>query len=272
MSAEESFKAGRLEESLATLQQDIRRNPADARLRHFLFSLLSVLGQWERALTQLDVIESLGAQAPEAQMTSRLYRSVVQSEKLRADVFAGKSLPTVFGEPEEWMGLLVQAGQHSARHETKAAQELTARALELAVAVPGEVDGIPFEWLADADQRLGPMLEVFLEGRYFWVPFSRIRRVAFNKPADIIDLLWLPTKFVWVNGGEASGFVPVRYPGSEGSGDPLIRMSRKTEWSQANGDVSRGQGQRLFATDQKDYALLECGRIDFTAQGEPNSK
>jgi protein involved in temperature-dependent protein secretion len=47
MIAEQYLKAGNLSEALAQLQADIK-------LRTFLFQLLSVLGQWERALTQLN--------------------------------------------------------------------------------------------------------------------------------------------------------------------------------------------------------------------------
>ena len=38
------------------------------------------------------------------------------------------------------------------------------------------MDGHGFEWIADADSRLGPLLEVILEGKYYWAPFCRIAR------------------------------------------------------------------------------------------------
>ena len=41
--------------ALPQLQEAVRANPGDAKLRIFLFQLLSVLGQWERALNQLNV-------------------------------------------------------------------------------------------------------------------------------------------------------------------------------------------------------------------------
>ena len=34
-----------------------------------------------------------------------------------------------------------------------------------------------FEWIADADDRLGPVLEAIVNGRYYWVPFERVRRI-----------------------------------------------------------------------------------------------
>src|SRR6266436_1720722 len=55
VSAQEALRAGRLDEALTQLKQDVRRQPADARLRIFLFQLLCVSGEWDRALTQLSV-------------------------------------------------------------------------------------------------------------------------------------------------------------------------------------------------------------------------
>ncbi|MFO1349473.1 MAG: hypothetical protein U1F68_01835 [Gammaproteobacteria bacterium] len=36
------------------MQEQVRKNPANAKYRVFLFQLLAVLGQWERALNQLN--------------------------------------------------------------------------------------------------------------------------------------------------------------------------------------------------------------------------
>ena len=53
--AEQSLRNGDPAEALVRLQEDVRANPADAKLRVFLFQLLCVVGQWERALNQLTV-------------------------------------------------------------------------------------------------------------------------------------------------------------------------------------------------------------------------
>ena len=59
MQAEELLQSGRLSEALAALETKVRANPADAKLRVFLFQLLCVLGQWERAMAQLNVAAEL---------------------------------------------------------------------------------------------------------------------------------------------------------------------------------------------------------------------
>ena len=61
--AEKLIIAGQPREALALLQQQVREHPEDAKLRIFLFQLLSVLGEWQRALTQLQVCGELDAGA-----------------------------------------------------------------------------------------------------------------------------------------------------------------------------------------------------------------
>ena len=56
--AEDSFRAGRLAAGLEELQAEVRQKPADVKLRIFLAQLLMMVGQWERAVTQLSVIEN----------------------------------------------------------------------------------------------------------------------------------------------------------------------------------------------------------------------
>ena len=55
MTAEQLLRDGKLAEALAALTQQVRAQPADSKLRTFLFQLLVVEGQWQRALTQLSV-------------------------------------------------------------------------------------------------------------------------------------------------------------------------------------------------------------------------
>ena len=166
------------------------------------------------------------------------------------------------------MGKLLQAAQLIGQDNFAAASELREQAFEEAPSVPGTVNGQPFEWLADADSRLGPVLEAYLDGKYYWIPLSRVRTMVMDAPKDLRDLVWLPAQFVWANGGEASGFIPTRYPGSESSPDSALKLSRKTEWLQPAEGVYLGLGQRLFATNETDYPVLDVRKIEFTHPAE----
>ena len=263
MKAEEHIQTGRLDEALALLQEEVRNNAADAKLRTFLFQLLCVLGNWPRALTQLDVLAGFD---PDHKLLAGIFRPVIQCEMVRAEVFAGKRTPIVFGQPQEWMGWLVQANELHAQGKSGPAQELRGKAFEAAPATAGKLNDQPFEWIADADQRLGPMLEVIVEGHYYWIPFARIKRIFIEAPTDLRDLVWSPAQFIWANGGEASGHIPTRYPRTESVKDGPLRLARKTEWVEDGGGFSSGLGQRLLATDSAEYPLLECRTIELNSE------
>ena len=267
MFAEQSLRDGSLDESLAQLQEQVRKDPANASHRVFLFQLLAVLGDWNRAATQLKVAGELDAGTLAMVQT---YREALRCEVLRANIFAGNSTPLVFGKPEKWVALLIEALRPTAKGDHTAAQALRDEAFDLAPATSGTIDGQAFEWIADADQRLGPVLEVVVNGAYYWVPFERIREIRVEEPVDLRDLVWMPAQLIWSNGGGTVGLIPPRYPGSEVSDDMLVRMSRRTEWLEPEAGVYLGMGQRILTTDADDYPLMDVRLIalDTDAQGE----
>jgi type VI secretion system protein ImpE len=106
------------------------------------------------------------------------------------------------------------------------------------------------------------MLEVLMNGNYYWVPVHRVGVIRIEAPADIRDLVWLPAEFTWANGGEAVGFIPTRYPASESSADNAIRLARKTDWV-GDGDSCVGLGQRVLASDAFEVPLLELRSVTF---------
>jgi type VI secretion system protein ImpE len=257
--AEELLRSGQLSEALEALESEIRADPANAKLRVFLFQLLSVLGDWERALTQLNTAAEIDAANL---LMAQVCRAALNCEALRKEIFAGKRSPLVFGEPAEWIGWLVQANQMIAEGKYKASQKLRERAFETAPAIAGSIDDQRFEWISDADSRLGPVLEAIFDGKYYWVPFTAIKQIQIDPPADLRDLVWLPANFTWVNGGQTAGLIPTRYPDSEASEDSAIRLARKTEWIEQPGDVYLGLGQRTFATNEGEFSLLQVRKIE----------
>lgn len=277
MSAIQALRNADLTRALQDLQNEVRRAPAEPKHRIFLFQLLAVLGQWDRALTQLNVARDMNA---DAMMMAQTYQELLSCEALRHDVFRGVRTPLWFGEPEPWMAQIWEARRLAADGAYEAADQLRTSAFEQVPARPGAIEFhepkvapeapvVPahpparFAWFADADLRLGPVLEVIVNGRYYWVPMHRIRRIDFEPATDLRDLVWLPAHFEWINGGEMVGFIPTRYPGSEASGDDLIRLARKTEWLESSPGFFTGLGQRLFTTDADEYGLLALKRLTF---------
>ena len=256
---EEDVRAGKLLQALASLESAIRKAPAEPKLRVLLFQIFALMGKWDRAMTQLQVLGDMDAKTRSMVET---YRSVLLCERLRTDVFAGKRTPLLFGEPARWAALLVQALNLSASGHPQEAGALRAQAFAEAPTSAGKIDGQSFAWLADADGRLGPVLEAIIDGKYYWVPFCNLRSLAIEKPTDLRDLAWVPASLTLSNGGQVVAFIPTRYPGSEASPDPALRMARKTEWQEGADGSSAGLGQRMLTTDQGDYPLLEIRAIE----------
>jgi type VI secretion system protein ImpE len=256
---EEFLKRGEPDAALPALQARVRGEPANPKLRVFLFQLLGVLGEWERARDQLKALAELDAGTFPL---VHLYGTAITCELLRREVFAGARTPVMLGEPLPWVALLLQALAAEAQGKKAEAAVLRADALEQAEAVSGTIDGESFEWIADADSRLGPVCEAIIDGRYYWVPFERLRSIALEAPSDLRDVLWMPAHLGLPNGGETAALIPARYPGSESDPDGLIRLARKTEWDEVAADTFHGRGQRMLATNAGEYPLLNIRRIE----------
>lgn len=266
MTAEEALKQGNIDEALDLLKEQVKKNPADFKLRVFLFQLFCVQGKWDSALTQLNLAADLDASAlPMAQM----YREALNCEVLRQEVFDGKRTPLIMGEPPEWIGLLIESVRLVSQDKYQQAADLRNQAFEAAETIPGSINGDSFEWIADADTRLGPVLEIIVNGRYYWAPFANITRIDLEEPADLRDFVWMPCHFQFSTGGSLVGLIPTRYPDSEQSEDAAVRLSRKTDWMEKEGDNYLGLGQRVLATDQGEYPLMDIRALELqTGSGD----
>lgn len=256
--AEACVRDGDPEGALKELTEAVKSNPADAKLRVFLFQLLCVLGRWDRALTQLDLCAEMDASALAMR---EMYREAIRCERLREEVFAGRKSPMLFGEPEGWIALLIESLLRTGRGDAAEAARLRDQAFADAPATSGKVDDQAFEWIADADMRLGPVLEAIINGRYYWVPFSRLLQVNIDAPTDLRDFVWAPAQLQFANGGETIALIPSRYPDSAKSADGLIALARKTVWNEPQAGVYFGEGQRVFATNVADFDMLALRTI-----------
>ncbi|MGD9510654.1 MAG: type VI secretion system accessory protein TagJ [Geminicoccaceae bacterium] len=249
--------SGDLEGAIRHVMEEVRAAPSALAPRLALFQLSALAGDWPRASKQLQALAELDA---EAAPMARAYAAVIEAEAERRAVFAGTERPVCLGEPPAWMAMLSEALALDARGSGAAAGELRGRALDEAATVAGELDDTPFGWIMDADVRLGPVLEVIVEGRYRWLPMVQLTELRADPPSDHKDLVWAPVRLTLVGGGELAAFVPVRYPGSEAAADPLVRLGRLTTWADEPGGQF-GSGQRIMATDVGDHPFLEIRRV-----------
>lgn len=262
--AKKKLAEGHLSEALKVLQDQVRANPSDVKLRTFLFQILSVMGNWERAFSQLSVCRELDVMTlPMVQA----YQEVIRCELLRSKVFRGETTPVIFGQPQQWLALLVESLKLAANGSYGESLKLREQAFETAPSISGSINGDSFAWIADSDTRLGPVFELIVNGKYYWVPSENIGSITIEPPVDLRDLVWLPAQVTWTNGGAAAAFIPARYPGSESSEDASIRLARKTEWHEVYEGHSFGLGQKIFTTNDRDYSLFDIREISFNHAG-----
>jgi len=125
----------------------------------------------------------------------------------------------------------------------------------------GQIDGQAFEWIADADSRLGPTLEAVINGRYYWLPWNRLAKVDIDPPEDLRDRIWMPAHFEFTNGGDVVGLIPTRYPDTDLAAGDLLALSRRTDWRETAPGVFVGLGQRLITTDTAEFALMDMRSV-----------
>lgn len=242
-----------LAEQIKAATGSIRATPGDAKHRVYLAQLLMVTGQWERALEQLQTAAQIDAKTVPMAQT---YRELIQAEILREQVFNASKAPLCSNSYLPTATLLLEAIQHRAKGDHVRADELQSRAYRQAPAAPINIDQLSAQWLADADSRLGPSCELFINGGYYWLAFSEIQALELSPPEDLRDLVWIPAKITLHNDEEKLAFLPARYPFSYDFND-RIALAARTEWHELSDNAWAGVGQKMLVSDKYEFALLE---------------
>lgn len=246
-SADALLRSGDLDGARAALVNVVKAQPSDEQARMFLFQLLAVAGEWDKARTQLNLLAQL---SPEAQMLSVAYGQAVDAERVRADVFAGKARVHLH-VASDWAAGLVDALEHYGNGRVAEGDAARDAAFEAAPDTPGTLDGAEFEWIADADGRFGPSFEAVIGGRYGLVPFDTVASVKSDGPKDLRDTVWFPVQLAFKSGQSVAAMLPTRYPGSEASADIDERLGRVTGWHDTDWGQA-GSGQHLWALSTDD--------------------
>ena len=200
--------------ALKLLQQQVRGAAADAKLRVFLFQLLCVLGQWQRALdaARASAASSMPARWPMV----NTYREAMQCEaRARGGVRRQDARRMLFGQPAAWVAPLIEALQADARGEPARPRRLRADALEQAPATPGRARRRGFR--VDRRCRLAPRPGArgrSINGRYGWLPFVRLaQRHDRAAGTTCATCVWAPAHLAFANGGDTVALIPTRYAG-----------------------------------------------------------
>ena len=97
-------------------------------------------------------------------------------------------------------------------------------------------------------------------------------KLVIEAPEDLRDAVWTAATLTLANGGEVVALVPTRYADTPAQGSDAEKLSRATNWVDAGGETFVGVGQRLFATDQEDVALLDVRELIFNPAPEETAR
>lgn len=278
--------AAPLADALSRAESAVRARPQESRARWLLVELLCVLGDWPRAMKQL---QAWAALSKDFDSTAHVVRGLIRAEMQRAEVLAGRVMPAtlaaaVEGEghndahapvPEEgpsapaWLAGLADALQHAAGGAagTEAADDAREAALSRAPAVAGQSNLVPaFTWVSDSDSRLGPVCEVVLVGAYRWLAFQDIRSIDKQPPQRLLDLVWSQADFVLRDGTPLKGYMPMRYPVVAGDRDALL-LGRETVWQDVGRTGVHARGQKVWMSSEGDLPLLDLRTCRFDTAG-----
>ena len=260
MDYKDYIKAGDLKSALADIKVEIKNFPSKVELRIFYFQLLCVLGNWDKAILQLDIMSKL---SKENVLFSKIFSEIIDAEKEREKVLSGVKKPTILGKPEQWVAKIIKANEYINQNKYQYAMAILDEAYAESPAIAGEINGESFEWISDSDSRFGPLMEIIIGDVYYWMPFQRIEMLSIEKPKDLRDLVWAPISLKLSNGTEMAALLPVRYPNTEKSSDSMLKLSRKTDWNTPFDNLYLGTGQRTLMTDKAEYSILDIRNIKF---------
>lgn len=260
VAADDLLRQGDLDGARKALVEVVRSSPSDQEARMFLFQLLAVAGEWDKARTQLSLLAQLSA---EAQMLSVAYGQAIEAEKQRARVFAGEA-EMVLLQHADWAVPLARSFGHFANGRTAEGDADRDAAFDAAPDMPGLFNDEEFDWIADADGRFGPSFEAIVNGAYGLVPFDTVESIKSDGPRDLRDTVWFPVTIAFRQGTSIAALLPARYPGSEASSDVNERMGRATSWRPTPAGEA-GSGQHLLTLSSgEDHDLLSLRTLSFT--------
>jgi type VI secretion system protein ImpE len=230
LQAEALYREGKLAQAIASLNAELKERPTDVQRRTFLFELLCFAGDYERAGKQLDV---LLRGDPESTPGILAYQGILEAEGERRKMFATGAFPASKSEPQP---------------------------------VRGRLNGQPFERLEDADPRLGARLEVYIAGRYSWIPLEHLASLTVERPHKLRDLLWAPAH---LKGGAAlegadvgDVLLPVLTPAASAHADERVRLGRVTEWVELPDGQEAPVGQKMLLVDDEEFPILEVRELE----------
>ncbi|MDB6079061.1 MAG: Protein of avirulence locus ImpE [Akkermansiaceae bacterium] len=252
--------------ALAAAKAAVRASPSDPSCRSALFALFAANGEWARASEQLDNCLRMGADVSLA-----IYGLLLAAVEAREKTMRGEIPAFIPGDqPPAWLASWQEA---LAALEKGDAVPLAAvaesRFLELD-AIRGFNAEYEFEGFRNCDTRLAGVFEGVFNGRYGWLPFEDVLRIAVaERPELIQDLVWLPVMVHLKKVEPVQGYLFSTCPGTATAGVEEEKLAKTTGWDEAHDAVDIGRGAQLFALGSEVVPIFSLGQCSFHGAGKP---
>ncbi|GDX83628.1 hypothetical protein LBMAG42_54390 [Deltaproteobacteria bacterium] len=187
-------------------------SPDDIGLHFVLAELLLSAEQYEPAAEE---IRAVLAREPRAVEAGNVILGLIASEDGRRAFLRGDPPAAGGAATSPWWGTFQAAPAGLADPATNAATVIAVKAAWADVPRrSGTIDGRPFTFLRDADDLLGPGLDVVSGGDYALIPFDSLTRIELGPIQSPLERIWRPVTHTFVNGASFAAFVPGNYAGS----------------------------------------------------------
>ena len=250
------LKAGRLSEALGRVAEEVKAKPGDLAARTFFFELLSLNGDLDRAAKQLDVL------ANETGEMGTLYLGAIQAERERRSFFHGGPRPRLLAEPP-YTSLYLEAVESYAAGQSAAALERL-QAFESASPFRTLLNGGEVRELNDSHDLVGPFLELIIDNHYAWVPWESIQSLTIPEPKYLRNTVWTPASLSLHSGDQGQVLLFSLYVDSH-LHDEDIKLGRRTIWEQDSAGFTIAYGQKVIATEERDWPILEIRSVEVDA-------
>lgn len=265
----EHFEAGDLEQAVATALESVKSNPTDLEKRMVLCQMLSFAGELERVDKQLDL---LGTQSPDVAAGLAEFRQLIRAEQARREFYAEGRVPEFLGEPTESQKLHLKASIALREDDAAQALELLSQAAELEPEISGVCNGKEFSGFRDLDDLLGTTIEVLTNnGKYYWVPASRIRELTFQPMELYHHLLWRRADIDVEDGPVGVVHLPVIYGFPNLAVDDKAKLGRLTDWHEIPDGPTVGIGQKTWLVGDEDLPIMSIESFSATVAADSGS-
>lgn len=236
----------------------------DVAVQLLVFELLAAQGRFAEAEAWAARVSwAVAARvAPNPGVNATRLARLARSEALRAAVLDGDADdelrvlgadaddPAIKALRRAWEA--VRAGDLD-RADAFARESAATRPRRVARVGPLRADG-----LADADPLFGPILEVFADDRYFWIPWHAIASLSVAPPTRLHDTIWPAARVVLRDGNVGEVALPNYYPATFARGDDWQRLGLRSRPAERIEPGAEGYGPKSLASADGQWR----GRLD----------